>query len=162
MKLIICCDGGADPEFSFADLQVLARRIGSDFGARIDFDDCNRLERIIPRDPDPQQVLRRDPNTDAYPVGVKFAERGHIKGTIIHKDGSKSTLILLKSTMIKELGLLLKGYKGANPDFPDQSTADQFFDEEQFEAYRELGYEIANRMIMDKSVGFRALLNACI
>ena len=162
VKLIICCDGGADPEFSFADLQVLARRIGSDFEARINFDDCNRLERIIPREPDPQQVLRRDPNTDAYPVGVKFAERGHIKGTITHKDGHTCTLILLKSTMIKKSGLLLKGYKGANPDFPDQSTADQFFDEEQFEAYRELGYEIANRMLMDTNVNFRALLNACI
>jgi hypothetical protein len=31
-------------------------------------------------------------------------------------------------------------------DFPDQSTGDQFFDEEQFEAYRELGYEIAKRV----------------
>ena len=162
VKLIICCDGGADPEFSFADLQVLVRRIGTDFGARINFDDCNHLERIIPRDPDPQQVLRRDPNTDAYPVGVKFAERGYIKGKIVYKDGSNSTLILLKTTMIHGLGLLLKGYKGANLDFPDQSTADQFFDEEQFEAYRELGYEIARRMIKDtQGVGLRALLKAC-
>ena len=40
-----------------------------------------------------------------------------------------------------------KGYKGAHPDFPDQTTADQFFDEEQFEAYRELGYRIAEQMI---------------
>jgi len=42
--------------------------------------------------------------------------------------------------MIDALSLKAKGYKGAYPDFPDQSTADQFFDEEQFEAYRELGY----------------------
>ena len=154
VKLIICCDGTADPEFSFSDLQVLVRRIGADFGARIEFDSCNQLERIIPRNRGP-----------LYPVGVKFADRGYIKGKIIYPetngDGQpvESTLILLKTTMIKNLGLLLKGYKGANPDFPDQSTADQFFDEEQFEAYRELGYEIAKRMI--DGVGLKRLLCGC-
>jgi hypothetical protein len=151
VKLIICCDGSADPEFNFTDLQVLVRRIGTDFGARIEFDYNNHLERIIPR----------DPNTEAYPVGVKFAERGYIKGKIIYPDGTESTLILLKTTMIKGLGIRLKGYKGAHPDFPDQSTTDQFFDEEQFEAYRELGYEIANRMINDPKVGLHRLLDEC-
>lgn len=159
VKLIICCDGSADPEFSFSDLQVLVRRIGTDFGAKIKFDRNNHLERIIPRDPDPQKVIDRDPNTDAYPVGVKFAERGYIKGKIIYRDGSKGTLILLKTTMIKDLDIRLKGYKGAHPDFPDQSTTDQFFDEEQFEAYRELGYEIAKRMINE--VDLQELLNEC-
>ena len=161
VKLIICCDGSADPAFSFSDLQVLVRRIDTDFGAKIKFDKNNYLERIIPRDPDPQKVIDRDPNTDAYPVGIKFAERGYIKGKIIYPDGTKGTLILLKTTMIKGLGIRLKGYKGANPDFPDQSITDQFFDEEQFEAYRELGYEIARRMINDPRIGLRTLLDDC-
>ena len=143
VKLIICCDGTADPEFRFSDFQTLVRRIGADFGARIEFDRRNQLDRIIPRFPG---------GRNDYPVGVKFADRGYVKGTIIYPaDGQgkseKSTLILVKSTMIPELGLLVRGYKGANPDFPDQSTADQFFDEEQFDAYRELGYEIAKNMI---------------
>ena len=50
----------------------------------------------------------------------------------------------------------VQAYKGVNPDFPDQSTADQFFDEEQFEAYRELGYRIAERMI--KHTGLTTLI----
>ena len=140
----------------------MVRRIGTDFGAKLEFDEENYLERVIPRHPDPQKVLARAPDTDAYPVGVKFSERGHIKGTIVYPDKTESTLILLKTTMIQGLGLLLKGYKGAHPDFPDQSTADQFFDEEQFEAYRELGYEIAKRMIEDdERVGLKALLASC-
>ena len=162
VKLIICCDGGADPEFSFSDLQILVRRIGADFGAWIDFDVDNHLERIIPREPVPEKVRARDPRTDAYPGGAKFAERGYIKGTISYPGtDAKSTLILLKTTMIQRLGLTLKGYKGAHPTFPDESTGDQFFDEEQFEAYRELGYEIAERMIPDPSVGLKALLDDC-
>ena len=161
VKLIICCDGGADPEFSFADLQVLLRRIGSDFGVNIDFEQNDHLERIIPRKPDPQGVIARDPNVDAYPVGVKFAERGYIKGTIHYPDTESGTLILLKTTMAKGLDLTLKGYKGKHPDFPDESTADQFFDEEQFDAYRELGYIIADQMINDQSVDFEGLLAEC-
>ena len=149
VKVIVCCDAAADPDFDFKDLQVLMRRIGTDFGARIEFDDDNRIERIIPRDPDPEKVRAGDPGTDAYPIGARFAERGYVRGRIVHSDDSSSTLLLLKTTMIPGLDLLLRGYKGANRNFPDQSTADQFFDEEQFEAYRELGYEIAGTVVDD-------------
>ena len=161
VKLIICCDGAADPDFEFVDLQVLTRRIAVDFGAQIKFDRDNRLENLIPREPDPQKVINRDAWVDAYPAGVKFATRGHIRGTITYKDKTEGTFILLKTTMIRNLSLLVKGYKAANRDFPDQSTADQFFDEEQFEAYRELGYEIADRMVRDPRVGIMRLLNQC-
>ena len=75
--------------------------------------------------------------------------QGHIVGDIIYSDGSTGKLIFIKTTMIPDMSLKLMGYKGANPSFPDQSTADQFFDEEQFEAYRELGYTIASNMLTD-------------
>ena len=161
VKLIICCDGAADPDFEFIDLQVLTRRIAVDFGAQIEFDHENRLENLIPREPDPQAVINRDAGLEAYPIGVRFAQQGHIKGTITYEDGGTATLILLKTTMTKGLGLLVRGYKAANRNFPDQSTADQFFDEEQFEAYRELGFEIADRMVNDPKVGLYRLLDQC-
>ena len=162
VKLIICCDGDADPDFSFSDLQVLLRRIGADFGARIDFHFKDQLERIIPREPDPEKVLARDPTENAYPVGAEFAEQGYIRGTITYPDEAETgTFILIKTTMIKGLDLTLRGYKGKHPDFPDESTADQFFDEEQFDAYRELGYVIADRMMKDKSVDLKGLLAQC-
>ena len=41
----------------------------------------------------------------------------------------------------------IANYKKQNPDFPHQSTADQFFDEAQFECYRALGYEVAMRTL---------------
>ncbi|MCY4077692.1 MAG: hypothetical protein OXH04_19920 [Acidobacteria bacterium] len=160
-KLIVCCDAAADPGFDFKDLQVLMRRIGTDFGARIEFDGDDRIERLIPRTPDPALVRARDPGTDAYPVGARFAERGHIRGRVVFPDGGSSTLILVKTTTIPGLDLLTRGYQGANRAFPDQSTADQFFDEEQFEAYRELGWEIADRLVRDRRVDLEGLLRAC-
>ena len=161
VKVIVCCDAGADPGFDFNDLQVLEHRIRTDFGARIEFDCKNRIELLIPREPEPQKVQARDPKTDAYPVGARFAKRGYIRGAIVYPNQSRSTFILLKTTMIGGLGLLLKGYKGANRVFPDQSTTDQFFDEEQFEAYRELGYTIADTLLGDSDVDLEGLLRQC-
>jgi hypothetical protein len=35
---------------------------------------------------------------------------------------------------------LISDYRRRNPDFPDETTLDQFFGEEQFEVYRALGF----------------------
>ncbi len=139
VKLIVAVDASADREFSFGDLQVALRRCAQDFGVRIEFPyKGNKPNDLIPV-------------SDAgYPVGSRIARKGHIVGRIIYPDGDEpGTLIFIKTVMIKRLRLEVKGYRGANPDFPDQSTADQFFDDEQFEAYRELGYRIAGNMIRD-------------
>jgi hypothetical protein len=38
---------------------------------------------------------------------------------------------------------LIRRYRILHPDYPHQTTLDQFFDEEQFEAYRRLGVHVA-------------------
>ncbi len=35
----------------------------------------------------------------------------------------------------------LHAYRRSHPTFPHETTVDQFFDEAQFESYRQLGYE---------------------
>ena len=47
------------------------------------------------------------------------------------------------------MSMRIRGYKGAHPDFPDETTADQFFNEDQFDAYRLLGNEIAEQLTGD-------------
>ena len=144
-KLIIICDAGADKDFTFSDFQNTLKRIESDFGARVDFDEDNQFEQLIPM------------NWVGYPQKTLAANSGFIEGIITYSGGDrdvdsyegdgKGKLIFIKTTMIEEVSLEVKGYKGANPDFPDQSTADQFFSEEQFEAYRKLGKKIGLDMI---------------
>ena len=56
-------------------------------------------------------------------------------------------LIYPKATFIKKLSADLHGFRRANPDFPDQSTSNQFFGEKQFEAYRELGFQLTFEML---------------
>jgi len=137
VKLIVACDGGADADFSFSDFQTTIRRIEDDFGARVKTVKGASPDNIVP-------IEQED---SVYPKDGKFAEQGHMIANITYSDGSKGILIYLKTTLIKSVSFKVKGYAARNPEFPDQSTADQFFDEVQFEAYRELGYRIADVML---------------
>jgi hypothetical protein len=70
-------------------------------------------------------------------------------GELTYRDGTKGTLIYMKATLIKEMDFTTSGYLASNPEFPHQSTVDQFFDPDQFDAYRYLGYEIGCQAISD-------------
>ena len=134
--LIIVCDGGADPDITFSDFQTTVRRIESDFGARIQVHEDASPDQMIPVAVE-----------DAYPRGTGFAEHGYMVCTIHYAGGTTGTLLFLKSTLIRHVSFRIKGYAAQYPDFPDQSTVAQFFDEVQFESYRELGYLLACQML---------------
>lgn len=148
MKLIIVCDGGSDPDTSFSDFQTTIRRIEDDFGARLKVDDDLSPDKVVP-------VAYKK---STYPKDRKFAAQGYMKGTVTYADGTKGTIIYLKTTLIRDVSFKVKGYAASNPDFPDQSTADQFFDEVQFESYRELGYSIASQMCREQTTAIDTML----
>lgn len=140
-KLIIVCDGGADAEFSFSDFQTTVRRIEDDFGARVKVLDKASPDQMVP------VPKEGEDDSGVYPKDAKFAKQGHMMARIMYADGSEGWIIFLKTTLIDEVSFKVKGYAAQNKDFPDQSTADQFFDEVQFEAYRELGYRLTIKML---------------
>jgi hypothetical protein len=139
-KVILVLDGAADPGFAFGDLQVVERRIAADFGALIRWSSRRPFEAMIPKHP------------MDYPQGAQAAQRGHAMATIDYGNHLTGTLVYVKTTMLRGLTLRVRGYKGSHDAFPDQSTADQFFDEEQFEAYRDLGYQIGKELLEDAIV----------
>jgi hypothetical protein len=123
-KLIIVSDASRDPEFKFADLGRAVEYVRADFGALVDID----LEEI---QPDEKGISK-----SAIAIGKIFYPP---------LDGVKEkygTLIYIKSNRLKNAKPDVVAYEKQNEDFPDQSTADQFFDELQFEAYRELGIKV--------------------
>ncbi|MEP3112639.1 patatin-like phospholipase family protein [Nisaea sp.] len=167
-KLILISDAGADPAFGFGDVQNTVRRVSQDFGVEITFgrpfwsreayeaqtgsatssgeDDGyghwrNRLSSLVPQ------------HLTGFPVEATRADHGYIIGTVTYPEvvagaGKEiGILIYVKATMIDGLSLETRGYKADHPEFPHQSTADQFFDPAQFEAYRELGNAIGEDMI---------------
>ncbi|MEM9433976.1 MAG: patatin-like phospholipase family protein [Pseudomonadota bacterium] len=178
-RLIVVCDGGHDPENSYESLSVLIRRVREDFSAEITFDvkfheDWTR--RVLAatgaagKKTGPQDLVARQVK-DEYPSGTEYAEKGYFLANITYHDndndralghdgyrakrkptGSKprrGLLIYLKSTMIRDVDLTTKGYRGTNPLFPFDPTSNQFFSPEQFEAYRDLGQKTAAQMAGD-------------
>ena len=56
---------------------------------------------------------------------------------------------MLKSSLTGDELARLMNYKLANSQFPQEPTTDQFFDDDQFESYRELGYHVAKVSLKD-------------
>ncbi|MEQ1520170.1 MAG: hypothetical protein ABL936_02760 [Aestuariivirga sp.] len=140
-SVIVICDGEADKELSYAGLISAARRIEEDFYAIIDFHEGGGPERLVPK-------------IDlGYPSNSKAARAPYLVAQIRYRDSDAGktvktgVIVYVKATMVADLSFVSRGYRGKNPDFPHQSTVDQFFQAEQFEAYRELGYRSALRCI---------------
>jgi hypothetical protein len=51
-------------------------------------------------------------------------------------------ILYLKLSVTGNEPELIRRYRTLHPDYPHQTTLDQFFDEEQFEAYRRLGVHV--------------------
>jgi hypothetical protein len=149
LGLIILTDGGADPKFNFDDLANVVEKVRVDFNAKITFDNKEfDLEKLLPRSAGKSKFIKK----------YDIAENGFAVANIEYHDKSEGKLIYIKLAMVNGLPTDVYSYKGVHPEFPHQSTADQFFDEKQFEAYRELGYYITWQM-MESEEGDK-LLNA--
>jgi hypothetical protein len=61
----------------------------------------------------------------------------------VDQDGVDGVLLYVKPAIVGTENADVLNYRRAHPDYPHQSTADQWFDEAQFESYRALGYHIA-------------------
>lgn len=141
--LIIAFDGEADPDTALPALVSLTRRLEEDFGATLDFG--AGLDTIMPK----------EPARARYPKEAKYADLPYARGTIKYADDPNkvSTLIYVKATLLDDMPFSARGYRAKNPDFPNESTADQFYSPEQLDAYRELGRACAVRAItMHKDV----------
>jgi hypothetical protein len=124
---IISVDSGADPLFYFRDLAKLTELIRVDFGAKLNIDTTPLL-----------------PKTNEH--GQQISQQAWVVGNITYQDQSTAKFIYIKSTVLAHLSADIYGYQRQNPSFPNQSTLDQFFDEFQFEAYRELGFQISHEL----------------
>ena len=126
-KFTVCVDGEADPNSTFQGQLTLVRHAQIDFGIRIDprLDDVRR---------DPKSGLSR---THSQLFRVTYPAEAPDRPEAI------GLMLYLKLSLTGNEAELLKRYRSIHPDFPHQSTLDQFYDEEQFEAYRQLGIHVA-------------------
>jgi hypothetical protein len=126
-KFIVCVDGEADPESTFHGQLTLVRHAQIDLGIQIE----PRLDEMRP------DSKTRYSRTHAQLFRVIYPP------TRDGRDAGIGLLLYLKLSLTGDEAELLKRYRFLHPEFPHQSTLDQFYDEEQFEAYRQLGVHVA-------------------
>ncbi len=114
---IVLLDSGCDPGYTFEDLGNALRKIRIDFGIPIVFDQ-------------PAEGMRE------RKVRAAVARIVYSKVDGACEDGR---LVYIKPVKLGNEPPDVQSYAAANPAFPHQSTADQFFDESQTESYRMLG-----------------------
>lgn len=128
--LIVAADCGADPRYLFGDLESLVRKALIDYRATIEF-----LRESHDLLPDALRDIVGSPDTIQPGLGPEWL----VLGRITYDDGSIGTLLLVKPRRLDAMPFDLVAYADRNPDFPQQTTGDQFFDEAQWESYHQLG-----------------------
>ncbi|MGB0034383.1 MAG: patatin-like phospholipase family protein [Candidatus Acidiferrales bacterium] len=123
-KYILACDAGADGSYAFGDLGGAIRKCREDFGIEIRLD-----------------------TTALEPRGEDKLSKWHCAvGTILYSQvdpGAKDgTFVYLKASLTGEETADVLNYHREHPDFPHQTTANQWFTESQFESYRRLGQHV--------------------
>lgn len=58
----------------------------------------------------------------------------------------KTEIFYLKAVLVEHLDWDIEQYAAGHPDFPRRTTGDQFYDEWDFEAYRALGFSLAQSL----------------
>ena len=122
-EVLIVGDGEADPTLTFGSLATVMRYAYIDMGIEIDIelDDIRKHSDGLSR---------------------KHCAVGKIR----YPGGETGYLLYIKSSVTGEEVEYIREYLSQHPEFPHESTADQFFDEAQFEAYRALGFHVVDEV----------------
>ena len=130
-------DAAADGNFTFGEISNAIQKCKVDLGVTIEFK--NGID-IFSRN----ECEKHETKRQRYAIAeIIYPE----------KDGKKhftGQLLYIRPTFYGTEPVDIVNYASQNPTFPHQSTADQFFDEKQLEAYRSLGF-----YIMESAFGTR-------
>jgi len=127
-RYILVLDGAADGELKFQDLGNALRKIRIDTKIDIQFDESW------------EQQLREHKRRWAV-ARILYRDAGKA-----HHDGY---LIYIKPLMSGSEPPDVVAYKASHPEFPHESTANQFFNESQTESYRMLGLHTIREVFAD-------------
>lgn len=135
-RYIVSVDGENDPAMTFHALTNLQRLAYIDFGVVIEID------------------------LDDLRLGDQGFSRSHFRFCRIRYPASGISgreeigyLVYLKLSLTGNEGEFIRRYRLDEPSFPHHPTANQFFTEPQFEAYRALGEHIGEKLFLGAIVG---------
>jgi hypothetical protein len=150
-RLILAVDAGRDPQYSGNSLVEALRQARIDEGIMVDID----LAPLRPgKDGTPGAAHfvcgsidypRQRIETDDDAQGAGGSEEEVV-------EASSGWLIVLKSSLSGDEPEMIVNYKRHRARFPHETTGDLFFDDAQFEAYRQLGEHLVDTLLDTNSV----------
>jgi hypothetical protein len=146
-RYVVLVDAGADRRFQFEDLGNAIRKINIDLGIPITFSAAG----VWP-------FTNKEASTDRY------CAIGQIEYCCVDSaDAANGYLIYIKPQLIGQEPRDVTAYAAAHPAFPHESTANQFFNEAQFESYRHFGSHVMGEILKKGTAnGVEDLLTAAL
>jgi hypothetical protein len=136
-KLIIVSQASCDPKFTMEDLANVIEKVRVDFSVFVEFrDETYTIDSLRPTVGPPAEPSKR-----AFSIGrVRYP-----KGDASSAEYEDGYIVYLQAAPILAMSTDVASYWRRHAEFPNDTTADQFFTEENLEAYRELGYTVASQ-----------------
>jgi len=146
-RFIVLSDAGCDGGYSYGDLANAVRKIRIDFGIAIDF-------------PGGLHSAPQDANTKGENHGTTRFAVGAIGYSAVDPGVQDGVLLYLKPTIVGDEPVDIANYARTHATFPHESTAEQWFDEAQFESYRMLGLQTVTTLCANKQ--FASVHDLCL
>ena len=170
VRLIVVVDAEADPDYRFEGLGNLVRKARVDFEAEIEFLCSDKLDKLRDKHEwmryyGSLDMIRRGCPDDESEGSGRAMNRlrrifvapdrrrpslAHVALATVRYEGCRtptSLFVYVKPSLLGDEPADIAHYHEAHPDFPQQTTTDQFFDEAQWESYRKLGELIGLRSL---------------
>jgi hypothetical protein len=140
-RTIVLVDNGADPKPpTFEDLGETIRRCRIDFGTEIDLS--------------VRTFREGKPAPAHYAIGTVRYAPAHLRALGVARDELDGRIVWIKPALVGTEPADVVQYGLRNPVFPQQATSDQWFDEAQFESYRQLALESVRRLLEEQPLVF--------
>ena len=170
LPVIVVVDAEADGDYLFEGLANLVRKARLDFQAEVRFLDDDELEQridprlrrhfgslqnlrrgqweksLVPDSGDSQERRERYVLRAPEQTGLSTARAALAEVRYEDRPEAESWLLYIKPTLMGDEPADIVQYHANHPAFPQETTADQFFDEAQWESYRKLGEWIAGAL----------------
>ena len=151
LPFIICTDATRDLDYTFEELASLVRNVRVDFGAEVVWqshptalDLPDAINGWINLDHVGTLADLKGNSAHGGP-GTKHAAIARI--TYADDKNRVTWLLLIKASLTGIESLDVAQYASANKDFPQDSTSDQIYDDQQWESYRKLGFMAGSAVI---------------
>ena len=138
-KLIIVGDASYDPEYQFQNYVDLHRKVRSELGIRLEGIDGENVDLR-------QAIPGKDSGLAAKHFVLARIIYPPLPGDVEHLGANEGLLVLVKPNFTGDEPIDLQNYRAHQPAFPNHPTADQFYDPDRFESYRQLGFHVGEHV----------------